>query len=111
MVALHDEVATNPTHRAENYVRGGGSSRVSQPGSDTAMDIPRHFQSLVDFGSFKVPIGKGHTAESVDSVQNTADLPQTLFRNILVKRLLLVRGGLASSKKESFSDLEPVTGK
>jgi hypothetical protein len=71
MVALHDEVATNPTHRAENYVRGGGVVvlRVCQPGSDTgpAMDIPRHFQSLVDFGSFKVPIGKGHTA---DSVQN-----------------------------------------
>ena len=41
----------------------------------------------MDFGSFKVPIGKGHTAESVDSVQNTADLPQTLFRNILVNRL------------------------
>jgi hypothetical protein len=78
MVALHDEVATNPTHRAENYfreVRRCGAEFPSPAIHRAAMDIPHHFQSLVslvDFGSFKVPIGKGHTAESVDSV--SADL-------------------------------------
>ena len=93
--------------------------RVSQPGSDTAVDIPRHIQSLsqslgplVDFGSFKVPIGKDTLLQiQCRILQIYPKLFKSLFRNILVKRLLLVRGGLASSKKASFSDLEPVTGK